>query len=195
MKTATALKCLAIAGVLSIVMVSSPAKATSCVNDIDCPDPACGGQVCDYTKGLTCQPAGGAPKGSDGWCTTDSDCKCLGMGATCVGVYCSFTTPPASGSGGTNGGSGGATATGGSSASGGASATGGSSASGGASASGGTTGASGGTTVPAGSGGSTSGPSSNSSGGCSVSGSGPASVIGMLFGLSVFGLRWFRRRR
>jgi len=186
MKTATALKCLAIAGALSIVMVSSRAEATACLNDIDCPEPACGGQVCDYNKGMTCQPAGGAAKGSDGWCTTDSDCKCMGMGATCVGVYCSFTTPPAGGSGGANGGSGGASATGGSSAS------------GGASASGGTTGASGGTTGATGSGGAASGPTSsnsNSSGGCSVSGSGSASVIGMLFGLSVLGLRRFRRRR
>jgi hypothetical protein len=189
MKTETALKCLAIAGALSIVMVSSRAEATSCVNDIDCPEPACGGQVCDYNKGMTCQPAGGATKGSDGWCTTDSDCKCMGMGATCVGVYCSFTTPPAGGSGGANGGSGG---------SGGASATGGSSGSGGASASGGTTGASGGATPTGttGSGGAASGPtSSNSSGGCSVGGSGSGSVIGILVGLSVLGLRRFRRCR
>jgi len=197
MKTITGLNCLAIAGALSILMFSSPAEAMSCLNDIDCPEAACGGQVCDYNKGMTCQPAGGAPKGSDGWCTTDSDCKCMGMGATCVGVYCSFTTAPA-GTGGSSGGSGGVSGSGGS-ATGGTSATGGSSAPTGASggttgASGGTTGASGGTTGATGSGGAGTGPSSSSSGGCSVSGSGSASVLAMLLGLSALGLRRFRRR-
>ena len=47
---------------------------------------ACGGKVCDWNKGMTCQPAGGAPEGQDGWCMKDDDCKCKGEGATCVGV-------------------------------------------------------------------------------------------------------------
>ena len=189
MRTATALKFLATAGALSVMMVSSPAKAASCINDVDCPEPACGGQVCDYNKGLTCQPAGGAPKGQDGWCTVDSDCKCMGMGAKCVSVYCTFTTPPAGGSGGASAGSGGSSGTGGATGSGGATSSGGTTGSGGTTSSG-----SGGTAGPAGSGGSASNPKPNSDGGCSVSGSSPASVIGILFGLSVLGLRRFRRR-
>ena len=52
---------------------------TSCVNDIDCiATPQCGGDVCDYSGTTqTCKPAGGATKGMDGWCTVDSDCKCM----------------------------------------------------------------------------------------------------------------------
>ena len=205
MKTATALKLLATAGALSFVMVPSRAEAASCLNDVDCPEPACGGQVCDYNKGATCQPAGGAPKGQDGWCTHDSDCKCMGMGATCVGnTYCTFTTPPAGGSGGAGAGSGGASGTGGISGSGGSTSTGGSTESGGTTGSGGGTasggstgsgGASSGSGGSNGSGGSSSGPaSSNSSSGCSVIGSSPASVLGILFGLSVLALRRLRRR-
>ena len=192
MNTATALKCLAVGAALSMVMVSSRAEAAGCMNDIDCPDSACGGQVCDYDKGMTCQPAGSGAKGLDGWCSKDSDCKCMGMGATCVGVYCSFTMPPGGGSGGADGGSGGASATGDASGSGGSAATGGSAASGGASGSGGKTAASGGSTGPTGSGGESTGASS--SGGCSVGGSRSASFVGLLFGLSVLGLRRSRRR-
>ena len=47
------------------------AGGMACLNDIDCPDPACGGQVCDYSKGAICVPAGAAKKGMDGWCTTE----------------------------------------------------------------------------------------------------------------------------
>jgi hypothetical protein len=58
--------------------------------------------VCNWTKPseigtpdkpYTCNPAGTSPKSMDGWCTSDANCKCLGLGAKCVGVYCSFTKP------------------------------------------------------------------------------------------------------
>ena len=56
------------------------AGGMACLNDIDCPEPACGGQVCDYNKGPSCTAAGAAKKGMDGWCTTVDDCKCKGTG-------------------------------------------------------------------------------------------------------------------
>jgi MYXO-CTERM domain-containing protein len=95
------------------LLASRPAAAQACVNDIDCPEPACGGQVCDWNMGMTCQPAGRMPAGSDGWCTTTDDCKCKGMGAVCTNLFCSFTKPP-TGSGGSTG-SGGTTGAGGTS--------------------------------------------------------------------------------
>jgi hypothetical protein len=91
------------------------AEAGACVNDPDCPDKACGGQVCDYTKGPACVPAGTGTKGMDGWCTTDDDCKCKSLGATCKGFYCTFTLAkdaPAGGAGGSSG-TGGSTGSGG----------------------------------------------------------------------------------
>ena len=69
---------------------------TSCTNDIDCvATPQCGGDVCTYTASgsMTCTPAGTGPKGADGWCTVDTDCKCYAQGARCNVVYCTFTTP------------------------------------------------------------------------------------------------------
>ena len=78
----------------------SAAEGSPCYNDVDCPNPACGGQVCDWTrqsatpigeKVFYCRAAGGAPRGQDGWCTTDTDCKCLGQGAKCIAPYCTFT--------------------------------------------------------------------------------------------------------
>jgi uncharacterized membrane protein YgcG len=68
----------------------------NCTNDIDCvATPECGGDVCTYTPSgsMTCTPAGTGPKGSDGWCTVDTDCKCYAQGARCNIVYCTFTTP------------------------------------------------------------------------------------------------------
>jgi MYXO-CTERM domain-containing protein len=97
---------------VAVLSTSREAAAQTCTNDVDCPNTACGGQVCDWNKGKTCQPAGGAATGLDGWCTTDSDCKCRGMGATCNVVYCTFTMPPdagGAGGGSTGGSSGGAT--------------------------------------------------------------------------------------
>jgi len=77
------------------------ALPASCFNDTDCPNQACGGEVCNWNlispnpsdpnKPYVCNPAGSAPKGTDGWCTTDENCKCLGQGAKCIAPYCSFT--------------------------------------------------------------------------------------------------------
>jgi hypothetical protein len=64
----------------------------TCTNDVDCiATPQCGGDICDWSTGMTCKPAGVGMKGSDGWCATDTDCKCVTQGARCVGTYCSFT--------------------------------------------------------------------------------------------------------
>ena len=98
---------------LGCVLAAGSAQATACLNDVDCPEPACGGQVCDYIAAptQTCKPAGTQPKGSDGWCTTDDDCKCKSLGATCVSAFCTFTKPSdaPSGGGGKSGGTAGAT--------------------------------------------------------------------------------------
>lgn len=76
------------------------AEGAPCFNDTDCPNAACGGEVCNWNKlaanpvgdkAYVCQPAGIGPKGADGWCTTDVNCKCRPQGAKCVTVYCSFT--------------------------------------------------------------------------------------------------------
>jgi hypothetical protein len=85
--------CLFAAG--TAVAQSNPA---SCTNDIECvATPQCGGDVCDWngTPAQRCRPAGGSPKGMDGWCTVDTDCKCMAMGATCdTGTLrCTFTRP------------------------------------------------------------------------------------------------------
>jgi MprA protease rhombosortase-interaction domain-containing protein len=111
----TGLVCLFAAGTAA---AQNPA---TCVNDDDCTaTPACGGDVCDWSVlgQMICKPAGSQPKGSDGWCTTTDDCKCKGMGATCVTAFCTFTRPcEADGgscaSGGTGGGTGGSSGTGG----------------------------------------------------------------------------------
>ena len=75
-------------------------EGAACYNDTDCPDPACGGQVCNWTKQAQhpdgtklfyCNAAGTQPDGKDGWCTTDADCKCRGLGAHCAAPYCTFT--------------------------------------------------------------------------------------------------------
>lgn len=95
------------------------AEGEPCFNDTDCPNPACGGDVCNWNKSspnpvgdkvFYCQPAGMSPKGSDGWCTAasgDVHCKCAGVGAKCLGTYCSFTkasdAPPGTGGSGTAG--------------------------------------------------------------------------------------------
>jgi len=105
---------------LVCLLASGGARAQSCVNDIDCPNAACGGEVCDYSTGTpTCKPAGSQPKGQDGWCTQDSDCKCGSLGAKCDSslVFCTFTTPseaPGAGNGGHGGGGVGAAGTSGS---------------------------------------------------------------------------------
>src|SRR5207244_4425513 len=34
------------------------------------------------------------PQGTDGWCNSNQDCKCAGVGATCNSPHCTFTLPP-----------------------------------------------------------------------------------------------------
>ena len=87
-----------IAAVVGLLAAGSARAATNpvpCANDIDCvATPGCGGEVCRYAGDhpFTCQPAGTDPKGMDGWCTHDSDCKCHDQGAVCVNAtYCTFT--------------------------------------------------------------------------------------------------------
>ncbi len=146
------------ATILATVLLSAPsARAAGCVNDVDCPNAACGGDVCDYNMGLTCQPAGKAAKGADGWCTVDTDCKCKGLGATCAYPYCTFTTVAQSPGGGSGGSA--AVGTGGAGSGGSTAATGGKSGTGGAIGTGGAS-----TTSDAG----TAAASSSSGGGCSV---------------------------
>ena len=174
---------------------SGSARATSCLNDVDCPNSACGGEVCDFYSDptLTCKPAGTQPKGMDGWCSSDSDCKCAALGATCtISSSCSFTKPSdAPSGGGGNGGAAGSSGAGGSSATGtGGSGTGGTGAGTGGSGNGGT--AAGGSAA-AGQTGTTNG----GGGGCSVAGSaGPASwlAFSVLAGL-VVAIRKRRRGR
>jgi MYXO-CTERM domain-containing protein len=147
-----------------------------CTNDIDCgATPACGGKTCDWDQNMKCMPAGGANKG---WCTVDSDCKCAGMGAKCDGVYCTFTTPKATGAAGT-----GATGAAGTGAAG--SATG---------AAGSATGAAGSTTGAAGATGAAgTGSGGGGGGGCSVGAS--SGGLGALLGLALVVGGLARRRR
>ena len=80
-------------------VVRAAGNPASCDNDIDCvATPECGGDVCTYsaTGSPACTPAGTGASGQDGWCTSDTDCKCYAQGALCKGVYCTFTKPPPS---------------------------------------------------------------------------------------------------
>jgi hypothetical protein len=144
-----------------MVLMVAPARTwaaanpATCVNDIDCiATPACGGDVCTYAGSQTCTPAGTGDKGSDGWCTQDSDCKCFAEGARCPDhIFCTFTKPgdaPGAGAGGKGGGSGVA------------------------GTSGGTGGAAGGTHGAAADAGAPSSSNSGSGGGCNVAGERPA---------------------
>jgi hypothetical protein len=155
---------------------SSRASAAECTNDIDCKTHGitCGSDVCDWNKAMTCQPAGGKPAGSDGWCATNEDCKCFAQGARCEAPYCTFTKAPAGSAGST--GSAGATGAAGSTGSAGA------------------TGAAG-STGAAGAGGA--GPTTSSGGGgCAVApSSGGSGLVASLFGLGLVATRLARRRR
>ena len=110
--SAKKLGCYLIAGLCLLVSgrAFAAANPTTCKNDIDCvATPGCGGEVCNF--GVTppvCAPAGTGAKGSDGWCTADTDCKCKAQGATCKTVYCSFTkaSDAPAGAGGASGGGG-----------------------------------------------------------------------------------------
>ena len=111
------MKCTLLAAFVCSFAAATAAAQTNpatCVNDIDCvATPTCGGDVCDWngTPAQKCRPAGTSPKGMDGWCMMDTDCKCMGMGATCdTGtLHCTFTRPCDGPDGGTcaTGGSGG----------------------------------------------------------------------------------------
>jgi len=110
-----------LAGLAGLLVAGrAQAQTTPCQVDIDCPNAACGGEVCVHSSGLSmCVAANtsGASGTSDGWCASaagaevNSNCKCASMGATCAGFFCTFTIPPG---GGTGGGGGGSTGTGGS---------------------------------------------------------------------------------
>lgn len=109
---------LALGGALLALSIAPTAFAAGapCFNDTDCRNSACGGEVCNWNelatnpvgeKTFVCRPAGLAPQGADGWCTTDENCKCRAQGAKCIAPYCSFTqsnTNP-SGAGGSTAGS------------------------------------------------------------------------------------------
>jgi hypothetical protein len=166
-----------LAGALGFV-TTGRAHAAACTNDIDCKanGSTCGSDVCDWNMGMTCQPAGGKKAGADGWCATDTDCKCFAQGARCTAPYCTFTkaSDAPAGSGGTTG-HGGSTGAGGS-------------------ASGGTTGAAG--SASGGSTGTGGSATTSSGGGCAVaSSSSSAGLAGSLVGLALVVGRLVRRRR
>jgi hypothetical protein len=101
-------------GCVTLLFASAAfAEGEACYDDTDCPNPACGGDVCNWGKLAAtgdgrkifyCQPAGREAKGMDGWCTTNENCKCAATGATCVSTHCTDTgTPAASGGSGAGG--------------------------------------------------------------------------------------------
>lgn len=105
-----------VGSVTLFVASTALADGEACYNDTDCPGTACGDAVCNWSKTATtpmgekmfyCNPAGTQAKKADGWCTTDDNCKCKGLGAKCVGTFCTFTKPgdaPAGSSGSSAGG-------------------------------------------------------------------------------------------
>ena len=156
------------------------AQTTPCNNDLDCPGTACGTQVCVKSSGgsqCTDPNTAHASGIDDGWCADssgaakDSNCKCQSMGATCNGLYCTFTIPQDGGATGTGGGAGGSTGTGGSGKGGSGTGTGGS-----ATGTGGSSGGSGG-----------------GGGGCSVAGA--PSAVGLSGATLLLALALMRRRR
>jgi len=149
---------------------AAQATGESCMNDINCKTgPSCGGEVCDWTKGMTCQPATASGSGQEGWCTVDTDCKCAG--AKCNLSQCSQTVP-AAGTGGGSGAGGSGSSAAGSSAAGGSAA--GSSAAGS----------------------SATGDSSSSSSGCSFAGVAPRGSLNLALGAAcAVGLAFARRRK
>jgi MYXO-CTERM domain-containing protein len=103
-----------LAGSVTLLFASSAfAEGEACYNDDDCPNPACGGDVCNWAKTAAkadgmkifyCQPAGRDAKGQDGWCTDNTDCKCKATGATCqTNNHCTDTGTPAAGGSGAGG--------------------------------------------------------------------------------------------
>jgi len=119
------IRCSVLFGLVSLFAAGRAQAQNACTTDTDCPNAACGGDVCTHSSGVfTCNAANtqGRSGFGDGWCADaagnadDSKCKCRGMGAFCDGLFCSFTVPP-TGTGGS--GAGGSTGTGGSGGSGG----------------------------------------------------------------------------
>ena len=176
---------------------SAQAQSPVCMVDSDCPNSACGGDVCTHTSGsFACNPANTqAGKGFDGWCADsngvakDELCKCKGLGATCVGFFCTFTVPsdaPATGTGGAGASAGGGSGGGAAGASGSAGTAGsGGGSTGTAGGAAGTTGAAGGSGTAGGDGG---------GGGCSVAGTTQtSSAVALLLAIVVSALP--RRRR
>lgn len=176
-------------GSVTLLCASSAfaADGDPCYNDDDCPNPACGGEVCNWgkqsprpsgTKIFYCQTAGQDPKGMDGWCTTVDNCKCKATaGVMCTASHCTDTgTPIASGGTGAGGSAAGGSSAGGSSAAGTGTTTAGT----------GTTTAGTGTT-----------PAKEDSGGCSVGGSenSGAATMALVFGALGLGITLARRRR
>jgi hypothetical protein len=166
---------------------NAQAQTPGCMVDTDCPNSACGGDVCTHTTsgGFACNPANTqAGKGFDGWCADadgvahDEICKCKGLGATCASFFCTFTVPVDAPMAGTGGSSAGGAAGGGAAGAAGSSAGG----------RGGTTGGAAGTT--GGSGGRAGG---GDGGGCNVSGA--ASATGDVVGFLLLVAASVRRRR
>lgn len=172
------------------------AQTPTCMVDTDCPNSACGGDVCTHTAGgaFACNAANTqAGKGFDGWCAdangnvNDEICKCRGLGARCERFFCTFTVPVDAPMGGTGGGNPGVAGSGG-----GATGAAGSSPGGRGGSTGTAGGAAGGTGAAGGSG--SGGPQAGGdSGGCSIAGAGaaPASAVGLLLLVAAFA----RRRR
>lgn len=171
-----------VVGSVTLLFASAAfAEGEPCYNDDDCPNPACGGDVCNWgkmspnpvgMKTFYCQAAGKEVKGMDGWCTTTDNCKCKGSGATCVGVHCSTTV---------------GTAAGGTAAGGSAGTAGSASGSGGAPGAAGTTSAAGTATKPA---------AKDDGGGCSLAVPGSSNTnVALALGALGLGLAFARRRR
>jgi hypothetical protein len=186
-----------IGSVALFVAPAAFAEGEPCINDVDCPGngAACGGDVCNWNKSsgdaskpYACNPAGSeTPKGNDGWCTNNSDCKCMGQGATCRAPHCTFTKASEAPAGG--GSASGGSASGGTSSSGSAGAP--------ATAAGTTSTGGTGTTPTAGTGSTTTPAPAADSGGCSVSAPGRSNTgLVLAFGVVAgLGVALSRRRR
>ena len=83
-----------LAGLFVLLAAGRADAQTACETDMDCPNAACGGEVCvTNSGGKACQAADpNASPGTDGWCALpngtadDSKCKCRAQGATCTGL-------------------------------------------------------------------------------------------------------------
>jgi hypothetical protein len=96
MRAMAAFRLLSTLGVFFFFLRPTSAKAQTCMYDTDCTanGTACGTDVCSWaTNPRQCVPANSDP----GQCGGDAECKCAAEGATCTMIYCSFTSPPDSG--------------------------------------------------------------------------------------------------